>query len=311
MKDIEAFFSNNTAPVQEIRDDRLEKKGIRLLVKREDLLHPLVSGNKMRKMKYNLLEAKKSGKSMILTFGGAYSNHIHATAAVGKLFGFSTIGIIRGEEYEKLNPTLRFAIQQGMELIYVERKQYRERNTMDFLEEIRLRFPDAYILPEGGSNVLAVKGCVEIVKGIQVDFDVIGSCCGTGGTLAGIISGLNGEMKVLGFPVLKGGEFLNREIHDLVHSYCHSEFNNWQLIQNYHFGGYAKYSQSLLDFINRFKREHGIQLDPVYTGKLLFGLYDMVDKHEFPRGTTLMALHTGGLQGIDGFNERFGNLIEI
>ena len=310
MKKLEDFFSHSTSPVQEIADDMLDKAGIRLLIKREDLLHPLISGNKMRKMKYNLLEASRSGCRSILTFGGAYSNHIHATAAAGKIFGFDTIGIIRGEAYDPLNPTLQFAADQGMELIYLNREKYRERNTLDFLKNIQTSFPDSYVLPEGGSNSLAVKGCMEIIDDIQEDFDIICSCCGTGGTLAGIIAALKGNRRVFGFPVLKGGEFLKKEIRDLVFSHDQMEYDNWELVTEYHFGGYAKFSIPLVNFINQFKQDHGIQLDPVYTGKLFFGIYSMVSRGELPRGTTLLAVHTGGLQGIDGFNKRLGNLIE-
>ena len=183
-------------------------KNLTFLVKREDLLHPTISGNKWRKLKYNLIEAHKQGYRTLLTFGGAYSNHIYSTASAGRIFGFDTIGIIRGEEHLPLNSTLSFAVKCGMKLHYIDRTTYRKKTEPFFLEELEHKYGKYYFIPEGGSNTLAIKGCSEIINDINTDFDFILSACGTGGTLSGIISGLNGKSNIIGIPVLKGANFL-------------------------------------------------------------------------------------------------------
>ncbi len=294
------------APLQKIQDALLDEHGITLWVKREDLLHPSISGNKWRKLKYNLQAARAQNKSTLLTFGGAYSNHIAATAAAGKEFGFATIGIIRGEEHLPLNPTLSFAASCGMQLHYITREEYRLKSEPDFLESFSLKFDQPYIIPEGGTNTLAVKGCTEIVQDIQIDYDYICCASGTGGTIAGIIAGLAGNKKVLGFPALKGGEFLYKEIEAMVQEYNGQKYTNWQLITDYHFGGYAKVKPELLAFMQAFQEQLQIPLEPVYTGKMFFGLFDLIQKRYFEKGSTIVAVHTGGLQGNAGFKERLG-----
>jgi 1-aminocyclopropane-1-carboxylate deaminase len=267
-----------------------------------------VSGNKYWKLKYNLKEAKRLEKSTLLTFGGAFSNHIHAVAAAGKLFNFKTIGFIRGEIITPLNPTLEFAKTQGMELIPMTRQNYRKKNDLDFLNQLQSQFPDAYIIPEGGTNQLAVKGCSEIIEELPNDFDFICCASGTGGTIAGLIIGANNKGKVLGFPALKGN-FLTGEITNLIKDYNENQYSNWELIGDYHFGGYGKHKPPLIDFINNFKKEYDIQLEPLYTGKMMFGIFDMIEKGYFPEGSKIVVIHTGGLQGIAGFNQRFGNIL--
>ncbi|NEM99549.1 1-aminocyclopropane-1-carboxylate deaminase/D-cysteine desulfhydrase [Pontibacter burrus] len=294
------------APLQQLQHPLLQKHHIELWVKREDLLHPHISGNKWRKLKYNLQEAKAQGKQTIVTFGGAYSNHIAATAAAGAEFGFKTIGMIRGEEHLPLNPTLAFATEQGMELHYIAREAYRLKNEPKFLAELSANYSQPYIVPEGGTNQLAVKGCTEIIDDITIDFDVICCASGTGGTIAGIIAGLKGQRQVLGFPALKGGDFLRDEIEQLVYNYSGQHYGNWQLITDYHFGGYAKVKPELLQFIREFQEQHHIPLEPVYTGKLFYGLFYLISKGYFPEGTRIVAVHTGGLQGNAGFRERLG-----
>ncbi|MBC5775993.1 1-aminocyclopropane-1-carboxylate deaminase/D-cysteine desulfhydrase [Pontibacter sp. KCTC 32443] len=294
------------APLQQLQHPLLQEHELTLWVKREDLLHPHISGNKWRKLKYNLQEAKAQVKETILTFGGAYSNHIAATAAAGAEFGFKTIGIIRGEEHLPLNPTLQFATQQGMELQYISREAYRQKNEPAFLTELATKYNQPYIVPEGGTNQLAVKGCTEIIEDIPIDFDVICCASGTGGTIAGIIAGLAGERQVLGFPALKGGAFLKEEIEQLVYTYSGQHYQNWQLITDYHFGGYAKIKPELLEFIREFQEQHQIPLEPVYTGKMFYGIFDLISKGYFPKGTRIVAVHTGGLQGNAGFAERLG-----
>lgn len=298
------------SPIEPILDPLLEAARVSLYLKRDDLLHPQVSGNKWRKLKHNLLAAGEAGHKTLLTFGGAYSNHIAATAAAGKACGFVTIGLIRGEEQLPLNPTLQLATEQGMQLFYVSREGYRQKEDVAVLQELEERFGAFYVIPEGGSNALAVKGCAELIEELDVkDYDFIALACGTGGTLAGVVAGLNRRQQALGFPVLKGGSFLKPAVDTLTEAYNGQTYQNFQLMTDYHVGGYAKWSPELIQFINDFKRRHGIPLDPVYTGKLLFGLYDLVKKGWFKPGTRLLAIHTGGLQGIEGFNQRFGELI--
>ncbi len=286
-----------------------KNKNISVYLKREDLLHPTISGNKWRKLKYNLIEANKLRIKTLLTFGGAYSNHIHATAHAGKIFGFNTIGIIRGEEYSTLNPTLSDAKKCGMQIYYVNRSIYRKKRTKDFIQNLRKKHGEFYLVPEGGTNVLAVKGCTEIIEDITIDFDFILSACGTGGTISGIICGLNGKKKIIGIPVLKGADFLNKEISDYICDYSCQRFSNWTLDLTYHFGGYAKITKELVVFINEFQKLNNIPLDPVYTGKLLFALNSMIIKNKFPENSTIVDIHTGGLQGITGMQNKIDKLL--
>lgn len=269
------------------------------MVKREDLNHPVISGNKWRKLKYNLQEAKKLGHTQILTFGGAYSNHIYATAGAGQESGIKTIGIIRGEEHLPLNPTLSFASKSGMELHYMDRATYRRKSEPDIFKLLKQQYGDFYLIPEGGTNALAIRGCEEIIQEIDIDYDYL--CCpvGTGGTITGLISGIKGKSNILGFSSLKG-DFLKREVTHLLEQYGNS-FSNWSINTDYHFGGYAKTKPALLNFMSEFEQQHKIPLDPVYTGKMMFGIYDLVHSGFFPEGSKIVALHTGGLQGRAGF----------
>jgi len=278
--------------IQEVNSTLLSNKNIRVLVQREDLIHPLVSGNKLRKLKYNLLEAQQKGYAKVLTFGGAFSNHIVATAAAAVAMSMESVGLIRGEECLTLNPTLGQAKSFGMSFQYIARETYREKSKIDWCKE----FLDCYIIPEGGTNALAVKGCEEIIQ--NNDFDVVCCACGTGGTIAGIINSLEAHQKAIGFPILKGGDFLRNDIQQYVKNV------NWELCLDFHFGGYAKVNKGLIDFMNDFKKIHGIPLDPVYTGKLFFGVFDLIAKDYFREGTTILLIHTGGLQGIAGMNQR-------
>ncbi len=274
------------------------KNGIELFIKREDLLHPIISGNKYRKLFYNLQEAKKQGKIGLLTFGGAFSNHIHATAGAGIVYNFKTIGIIRGDELaekQDLNPTLLEAQKMGMELIFVSRNQYRERYNKEFLNELHLKFSEYYILPEGGTNTLAVKGCEEILTQNDTNFNYICCAAGTGGTIAGIINSSNELQKILGFPALKEN-FLEKEIQKYTLK------NNFSLIRDYNFEGYGKVNDELIFFLNDFYLKTAIPLDPIYTGKMVFGIINLINKGFFPENSKILAIHTGGLQGIKGIN---------
>jgi len=298
------------SPIQEIKNDLLHKKQVRLFIKRDDLIHPSVSGNKWRKLKYNLQEAAALQQSTLLTFGGAFSNHIHATAAAGKVFGFKTIGIIRGERILPLNPTLQFAEANGMQLHFISRSAYREKYTPAFQAQLKEQFDDFYQLPEGGTNELALKGCAEIITELEVSTipDYICTSCGTGGTIAGMIKGsADKATQIIGFAALKGS-FLTKEVALLLKK--NSDLNvNWLINNDYHFGGYAKFKQELIEFINQFKKDYGIALDPIYTGKLLFGIFDLLRKDFFRKGSRVVAVHTGGLQGIVGFNARYKDLL--
>ena len=276
----------------------LETDDYSLYIKREDLLHPHVSGNKFRKLYYNLQKAKEDNYSTLLTFGGAFSNHILAVAAAGKENGMKTIGVIRGEELrEKVssNPTLNKASEFGMVFDFVSREDYRKKNEEAFLQRLKEQFGDFFLLPEGGTNNLAVKGCEEILEEIDADFDFICCAVGTGGTISGIINSSKVSQQVLGFPALKG-DFLNEDICKFVTQ------SNWGLVTDYHFGGYAKVTEGLIEFINNFYQKFQVPLDPIYTGKMAFGVLDLIEKKKFPKGSKILMIHTGGLQGIAGMN---------
>ncbi len=273
-------------------------KGIALEIKREDLIHPFVSGNKFRKLKYNILQAKAENQSTLLTFGGAYSNHIAAVAYAGKENGFRTIGIIRGDELEDeiaSNPTLQFAQECGMQFQFVSRAEYRLKTESSFLEQLEKHFGCFYLVPEGGTNALAITGCEEILTHEDGAFDYIICAIGTGGTISGVINSALPHQKILGFPALKG-EFLQDEIRNFVHK------DNWELITDYHFGGYGKVNEKLVEFINWFFEKTSIPLDPVYTGKMVFGVFDLIEKNFFPENSKILLIHTGGLQGVLGMN---------
>lgn len=273
---------------------------ISVFIKREDLLHAQISGNKFRKLKYNLLAARQRGEQTLLTFGGAYSNHIAAVAAAGHEFGFNTIGIIRGQElldHINDNPTLRLARQHGMQLKFVSRADYRHKTEADFIRQLKNQFGAFYLIPEGGTNPLAVQGCTEILTAKdKQQFDYVCCAVGTGGTIAGIIESSLEQQMVLGFAALKG-DFLPAEIQQWTQK------RNWQLIADYHCGGYAKTTPELLQFVQQFKADTGIEIEPVYTGKMLLGIFDLINQGYFPANSQILAIHSGGLQG--NLSQRF------
>ncbi|HMN16966.1 MAG TPA: pyridoxal-phosphate dependent enzyme [Ignavibacteriaceae bacterium] len=295
---------NPNTPLVEIFEDLFTKKQIRVFVKREDLTDQYISGNKWYKLKYNLIEAEKLGFRTLLTFGGAFSNHIHAAAAAGKIFGFKTIGVIRGEEHLPLNPTLSFAYENGMYLEYIDRASYRKKYDQELIQKLKDKYGDFYLIPEGGSNHLAVKGCAEIISSINITFDYICSACGTGGTLAGLILGLNKNAFALGFSVLKGGEFLNQNISSFLKYFDADDFKNWKIILDFHFGGYAKVTKELIEFCSSFSDQHNFIIEPIYTGKMFYGLFDLIKRDYFPTNSSIIAIHTGGLQGLEGLKFR-------
>ena len=281
------------SPLQELRDERLTSAGVRLLIKRDDLINPDVPGNKWRKLKYNLAEAQRSGHHTLLTFGGAYSNHIRATAAAGESFGFATIGVIRGEEHLPLNETLAYAVGRGMRLTYLDRGTYRQKHDPAVIARLRQQLGGFYLVPEGGSNGLGVRGCAEIPAEIAGDFDVICCPCGTGGTLAGIALGLRPGQRAIGFSVLKNGGFLADEVIRLQQEAAGRNVGCWDIELGYHFGGYAKTTPELTAFAADFKRRHGLVLDGVYVAKMMYGIMDLVRSGLFASGSTVIAVITG------------------
>lgn len=291
------------SPLQALKDSLFEEKQVQVFLKRDDLLHPEFGGNKWRKLKYNLIAAKESGHKKLLTFGGAWSNHLYALAAAGKQYGFTTIGIVRGEKQEPLNHTLSFAASQGMQLHFVSRENYRRKNDPDFLEAMRKKFGDCYMLPEGGTNWFAVKGCAEIPGELDIAYDYLCCSCGTGGTLAGLIAGSATSCAIIGFSALKGLYDLEKRIESLLNGYTAQHLPAWHVNHDYHFGGYAKLTTPLRAFIDDFNLQHNILLDPVYTGKMMAGIYDLLRKDFFKKDSTIIALHTGGLQGWNGYPE--------
>lgn len=275
-------------PYQQIKIHDFEIK-----VKRLDLVHPHISGNKFFKLKYNLLEAQQQGYKKLLTFGGAYSNHIAATAYAAQLFGFESLGIIRGDELanKPLNATLSTAQQFGMQLQFVTRETYRQKQSFEYLAQLQHEYPDAYVIPEGGSNALAIQGCTEILSDAdRENFDLICCAVGTGGTIAGLIEASAAQQHVLGFSALKG-DFLSRELQQLT------EKRNWHITDQYCCGGYAKTTAELLQFIRNFEQQYDMPLEQIYTGKMLLGLTDLIQHGAFPKQHRILLIHSGGLQG--------------
>ena len=290
-------------PVQEILDPMLGQAGVRILVKRDDLTDPVIMGNKWRKLKYNIQSALARNVETIITYGGAHSNHIAATAAAANQAGLRSIGIIRGEELTpSSNPTLSMAAAHGMTFHFVSRSDYKHlKDKLALPHTITSRH---LILPEGGTNELAVKGCAELVNEIDVDYDILTTPVGTGGTMAGVLRGLGGSREVWGFSALRGkwieDDFLSTlRKHDIPH-------RNYKIFQDETFGGYARFKLSLIQFILDFKQKNGILIEPIYTGKMFFSVWELVKNAQIARGCTLLMLHTGGLQAIEGFNHRFG-----
>ncbi len=292
--------ANIPTPLQEIHHKLLAEKQVRLWVKRDDLIHASIQGNKWRKLKYNLLNAQAKQYEVLLSFGGAYSNHIHALASAGALFGFNkTIGIIRGEPTPPLNATLQHAQNCGMQLHFISRQQYRDKEQPDFIRQLHQQFGRFYLLPEGGSNQLALPGCLEISQEIanQIGCHHYTICTpvGSGGTLAGLSLSHSHRPTILGFAILKNAGFLKAKVSHLLAE--HPQHNPWQINLDYHFGGYAKVTHELIHFVREFTTQTKIPLEPIYSGKMFYGLFDLIKRNFFPKRYTIVALHTGGLQG--------------
>lgn len=290
----------------------LEKNGVQVFLKRDDLIHQDISGNKWRKLKYHLEDFYRGDYQQILTFGGAFSNHLAATAALGKIADIPTYALVRGEEAGD-SPTLDFCLKQGMDWEAISRKDYALKEDPEFLESLHLLKPGLYIIPEGGKGAPALKGCAEIVDELTQNYDAIALAAGTGTTAAGIISHPQSP-KVLLYSALKGGSFLRAAIAKYIHEYQFTYnlkpfpasllVDKLDLRTDYHFGGFAKINTELVEFMNRIYTQYQLKLDPVYTAKLLFGLLKDIEEGRFVAGSRILVLHSGGLQGVAGMNRR-------
>lgn len=299
---------NLPSPIQPLNDQLFENFDIKVFAKRDDLIDKEISGNKWRKLKYNILN---SNGLPILTFGGAFSNHIAATAATCFRLGVRSIGIIRGERTLILNNTLQQAEDCGMQLHFISRSDYRLKNDKEFIIKLHKLFGEFFLIPEGGANLYGVKGAGDIVDEIELPYDYLISAMGTGTTLSGMLINSNINQLQVGIPVLKNGTFLNNDVSTMISTYC-SEFSlpqpkgNSVIFTDYHFGGYARITNELIDFIRYFFKQHHIKTDPVYSGKSAFALYDLIKRNYFKKGSTVVWLHCGGLQGIEGIENRYG-----
>ncbi|WP_375584464.1 1-aminocyclopropane-1-carboxylate deaminase/D-cysteine desulfhydrase [Cyclobacterium xiamenense] len=290
---------------QTLNHPLLEETGVRLTVKRLDRMHPGLQGNKYYKLRYNIQEAIKQKANTVVTFGGAYSNHIHATAFACKQSGLRSIGVIRGETPLPLNPTLSDAVANGMQLHCLSRSEYREKQSPELLGALERRFGAFFLIPEGGTNALAIQGTREILTEADAAMNVIALPVGTGGTFAGIAATALPGQRVLGFSALKG-DFIRKEVAQLMQAQGIRPHCDWEISTDFHFGGYARFNAELIDFLQDMRRQAQLPLDPVYTGKMMFGLWAMIREGCFPKGSRLLVLHTGGLQGVRGFNQRHG-----
>lgn len=282
--------------IQEITLDALCALDVSLHIKRDDLIDATVSGNKRFKLHYYLQAFERQKNQTLITFGGAFSNHLHATAFVGQQLGISTVGIVRAEPHElqHLTPTLQDCKNWGMALETISRSEYKLKQQSEYVRQIGLKYSQPLWVPEGGAGELGVQGAQLILQGVdQSEYDVILLACGTGTTLAGVIRASEPHVKVIGIPVLKGAKWMQRE----VEQYLEPNMTNWQLVLDYHFSGYAKYNDELLNFICDVNAQTGVPLDPVYTGKALYGLIDLIRHGAIGKGSRVLFIHTGGLQG--------------
>lgn len=289
-------------PFQKIENELISSHKINLYLLRLDTIDLYTGGNKFFKLKYNLEEAKRQGFKKILTFGGAWSNHLAAAATMNNK-PFLIIAVVRGEEPKVYSDTLNYCKEKGVQLHFVSRKEYRKKTSHEFIEELKGKFGEFYLLPEGGSNAFAVKGCREIIDYAPIDFDYICTPVGSGGTLAGISTGLNTHQQALGFSALKGAEYLSDEVSKLIQDAGGIQDSEFKIINDYHFGGYAKITPELLAFKNDFETKFTIPLDYVYTAKMMYGIFDLIQMSYFKKGSTVVAIHTGGLQGNKGFEK--------
>lgn len=290
---LEKQFS--ASPLTRISDEALSTRRVELWIKRDDLLHPIISGNKWRKLKYALNHALYNQVDTLISMGGAYSNHLHALAFAGQQLAVKTAAFVRGERPEHLNPTLIDLQQWGMQLRFVSRSDYRQLRQYKRYDSLPDLVSGQYWLPEGGATDFASQGVADIMSEIKQQFDVLMVACGTGATLAGLITAAPHDLHLIGVSALKGGAFLNADVKQwLPHAVSHE---HWQILLDYHFGGFAKNTPELRQFMRQFTAEHDVPLEPVYTGKLLFAFYDLLKQGYFQPGQRILIVHTGGLQG--------------
>ncbi|MBL0616166.1 1-aminocyclopropane-1-carboxylate deaminase/D-cysteine desulfhydrase [Aeromonas veronii] len=288
------------SPLQRLHHPLLIRSGVELWCKRDDLIHPTISGNKWRKLKYHLRHAKEHGKRHLLSFGGAYSNHIHALAAAGCQSGLRTTGIIRGEYDAVSNSTLRDARRWGMDLVFVDRQSYRRRQDPDWLAQFDA--PDTLIVPEGGSSPLAIPGVAELVGEVPFSPDLWVLPCASGGTLAGLIAGKRDREQILAIAVLKGGGFIADEVCRLHPAAAN--IPGWRIALDHHDGGYAKFSPALWQWVQDFSATTALPLEPIYSGKAMWGLFRELAAGRIAPGCKIVFIHTGGIQGLAGLREQ-------
>lgn len=303
----ELFGIARQVPVQQIELKTLTDAGIELLVRRDDLIDAELSGNKFYKLFFNLHEARKQGFIRFLSFGGAYSNHLHALAAAGNRYGFSTIGVVRGERPVQLSPTLGDAENWGMKLIFISRKDYQDKSEPDLLAELQSRYGEFFLIPEGGANLAGARGMQLLGQALEQqlkgDYTDVCIACGTGTSVAGLAAGIDNTKLAIGFSVLKGEGDLGGSI-STTYRQLHGSADtaNWRLITGFHAGGYGKkHPEYLSQFWQNFERSSGIPLDPVYTVKMFWGIHSLARQGYWPRGSRIVAIHSGGLQGRRGF----------
>lgn len=287
------------SPVHQIHNKLFDEQGLKVFIKRDDLIHPIISGNKWRKLKYLLKEAQIKSKTHLVTFGGAYSNHLLATSAAAAKFGFKSTGFVRGEEVN--NDTLFLCKLHGMNLIFTDRESYRDKQAL--FDKYFANDNETFFIDEGGSSALGAKGCSELIDELNDTYDHIICACGTGTTAAGIINRIKDHQlstQFHGVPVLKNGEFLRKDIDAFLEKSA-----TYQMHTDYHFGGYGKVNDELIRFVKQFVATTGILIEPVYTGKMLYALYDLAAKNYFSPGSRILAVHTGGIWGLLGMKDKF------
>lgn len=301
------------SPITPIDEPLLADKNIQLFIKRDELIHPLLQGNKWRKLKYNLLAAAAQSAETILSFGGAYSNHLHALAAAGRQFNFKTIGVIRGERPATLSPSLQDMQDWGMQLEFISRVDYRKQESAEFIQQLKQKYGEFYLIPEGGNNGAGRHGCGELLNELDEPYDVI--CCevGSGTQFSALVSDHARSSQAahpthyLGFVVMKNPALL-LQLGDYFQQH-QVTYNNWSLNQDYHFGGFARANDTLHEFIRQFKQQQAIQLEPVYSGKMLYGIYQLIEQDYFKPGSRILAIHGGGLQGLRGFADAYPDAV--
>jgi len=294
-------------PVQQVVHETFTDAGIDVLVRRDDLIDQQLSGNKFYKLFFNLRAAREQGFTRLLSFGGAYSNHLHALAAAGNRYGFNTLGVVRGERSTQLSPTLSDAEAWGMQLVFISRTDYRDKSEPELLAELQSRYGDFYLIPEGGANLAGARGMQLLGQALEQqlkgDYTAICMACGTGTSLAGLAAGIDSTKLAIGFSVLKGEGGLGESISTTYRQLCDSDVAaNWRLITGFHAGGYGKkHPEYLSQYWQNLERNSGIPLDPVYTLKLFWGINSLAQQGYWPRGSRIVAIHSGGLQGRRGF----------